>query len=181
MDPSFPHWLTEAAHHLSSGRIGIVPTDTILGLSATVTTAHAARLNHIKGRSPTHPLVVLVSGWAMARTVACLPNDSTLAWPGPVTYICHTTPTYQAILGPTVALRYPMGWWIRGIMDLIQAPLFSTSVNATGDPPITHVAHIPRQIQDQVAFCITEMATYRTHPSTIIDVTCDHPVIRRHA
>jgi len=181
MDSAVPHWLIEAADQLSQGHIGIVPTDTILGFSSQVTPEHAAQLNRLKHRASHHPLVVLVSGWAMAREVAQLPNERTLAWPGPVTYVCHTTPDYQAILGDTVAIRYPMGWWIRGLIDRVKAPLFSTSVNATGQPPITDEAAIPMAIRQAVAFCIPHIHTYRTAASTIIDLTTPHPVIRRHA
>lgn len=180
MDQSVPQWLTDAAHDIAMGRVGVLPTDTILGLSSIVTPHHVARLNGIKGRALDHPLVVLVSGWAMARTVALLPNEGVLAWPGPVTYVCQTTPDYHAMLGPTVGLRYPMGWWIRGVIDRVRAPVFSTSVNETGQPPVTHVADLTPHLREQVDFCVTAMVTYRTHSSMIIDLTTDRPMIRRH-
>ena len=58
----------EAVRLLRAGEVVSLPTETVYGLAANALDARAvARIYHIKGRPPSNPIIVHVSGPEMAR------------------------------------------------------------------------------------------------------------------
>ncbi len=121
--------VTEAAEFLREGKVGIVPTETVVGLVAGE--SGMVRLAQIKGRSPDKPIALLCSSTqealALAREVP--PLALSLAdhfWPGPLTLVL------DARDGGTVGVRVPGHPVVRALLFSHGAPLYATSANRSG-------------------------------------------------
>src|ERR1700753_3279163 len=82
----------DAVHCLQTGGLVAFPTETVYGLGADATNAHAiARLYDAKGRPAFNPLISHVTGTAAAQRLAQFDANATkLAatfWPGPLTLV----------------------------------------------------------------------------------------------
>jgi len=88
-----PEQIAEAVTRLRSGGLVAFPTETVYGLGADALSDGAVRrVFEVKGRPAHNPLIVHVSGEAMAKSVAAeWPEDARkLAerfWPGPLSIV----------------------------------------------------------------------------------------------
>jgi len=138
-------WLQEVVRSLAAGGVVALPTDTFYGLAADSRSAVGiARVLQLKGRSPKHPLLLLVADCAAARQLAPA-ADSRLEelaahfWPGPLTVVLPTAGRHlpNELVGPTagVAVRVPGSVVARRVARALGAPITGTSANRTGTPP----------------------------------------------
>src|SRR3954464_13957842 len=108
--------ITEAVNIIRRGGLVAFPTETVYGLGADATNAEAVRkIFAAKGRPPTNPLIVHVSGVDVAQRYAAHWPDAARRlgerfWPGPLTIV---VPKMASIVSDvtagraTVALRVP--------------------------------------------------------------------------
>ncbi len=164
---------------LRSGRLVVLPTDTVYGVAADAFD-HAAvrRLLRAKGRGRDQPPPVLVGAAstldALATGVPTYARDMVAElWPGPLTLVCTQQPSLTWDLGDnrsTVAVRMPDH---QVTIDLLTraGPLAVSSANRTGQPPATLAAAAQEMLGDRVKVYLDDGPTGGDEVSTIIDVT----------
>jgi len=144
-------------HHLvrtfRAGGVVIFPTETVYGIGASAfSPAGIRRIYQLKGRRWTKPLALLVPALEAARPlVEFLPAEAfRLArafWPGPLTLVLPASPLGRLITGglTTIGVRVPRHPVPLAILQALDVPLATTSVNRSGhEPAISGVAAIKR-------------------------------------
>ena len=166
------------------GNIFVYPTDTIYGLGCNAQNSElVAKIREIKAAE--HPFSVIAPSkdWIKQN---CVCEDEWLEkLPGPYTLIlrlknkdCIASDTLgsDTIASDTLGVRIPDHWFSEIARDL-DLPIITTSVNSSGEPPVTCIDDIPENIKNQVHFAIDE-GTLDARPSTIIDYTGQEPVVK---
>mgnify|MGYP005840296711 CR=1 FL=1 len=144
--------IAEAVRQLKWGEIVALPTETVYGLAADAIHPGAiARIYRAKGRPPANPLIVHVSGRAMAERYA---EMSPLAerliarfWPGPLTLVLPKradAPLTGAVTAglSTVALRAPDHPVMQAVIEGLGRGIAAPSANVSGRLSPTDAAHV---------------------------------------
>jgi len=160
--PSFPLLVNV----LRSGGVAVVPCDTMYGLVGIVPGSEA-RIRGIKGREEGKRFLQLLaeSSWVGRVADFEVPVRLLRYWPGPLTLVV------PARAGGTVAVRVPDSSFLRELLDSIGAPLYSTSVNRAGNPPLRRISDIRREFGDEVDLLFDAGDLPPGRPSTVLDVT----------
>lgn len=146
-----PDQLAQAVERLRQGGVAAFPTETVYGLGADALSPEAvARVYLLKGRPSRNPLIVHVSGEAMARrcTSAWPEEASRLArafWPGPLSIVAPKSDSIPAIVtagGPTVAVRCPDHPVALALIREFGGPIVGPSANPSGRVSPTTAAHV---------------------------------------
>ncbi len=179
--------LSAAADVIRRGELVVLPTDTVYGIGTDAFASGAvARLLDAKGRGRDVPVPVLVGSPATLEGLAmALPQwgrDLVEAfWPGPLTVVCRQQPSLQWDLGDTrgtVAIRMPLHPVAIELLRNV-GPMAVSSANRTGLPPATTAGDAVEQLGDVVRIYLDAGPCARAVPSSIVDVTGDHPVMLR--
>ena len=172
---------------LKRGGIVIIPTDTVYGFSGIVdlksagTTATAyetdAKIRAIKGRTETKPLIQLIAKPEDLRlyTDDKIPDTLLSKWPGALTIIVHIkkdSPLAATAIpeSGTVAFRCPGDAWLREIIARCEAPVFSTSVNRSGQPVLDTTMAITSEFENEVDLIIDDGNKKGALPSTLVSI-----------
>lgn len=159
--------LKKTVQALQSGSAVIIPTDTVYGFSGIVPETDSL-IRRIKGRAETKPFIQLIAAPEDIHryTDDNIPSDLLAYWPGPLTIIVNNKCT-----GSTTAFRCPGDEWLRSVIRQCGAPLYSSSVNRSGCPLLTHVADMETEFGNEVA-CIVDDGDLPENalPSTIVSV-----------
>lgn len=170
----------KAAEILKNGGVIITPTDTVYGFSGIVDLNSSIqkyktddRIRAIKGRSETKPLIQLISRPEDINlyTDDVIPEKVLSKWPGALTVIV-TVKNDSPLEGSfkTVAFRCPGDEWIRKVISLCNAPVFSTSVNRSGSPVLDKINEIETEFEKEVELIIEDGDKKGALPSTLIAV-----------
>lgn len=179
--------LAAAAAAVRSGRLVVLPTDTVYGLGCDAFDAAGVRaLLAAKGRGPQMPVPVLVGSWTTIDGLALGVSRRARSlieafWPGGLSLVVNHTPTLAWELGDTrgtVMLRMPLHPVAIELLREI-GPMAVSSANRTGQTPATTAAEAQRQLGDDVAVYLDGGASGDPVPSTIVDLTGDEPRILR--
>jgi len=171
-DPDVPR-LVEAA--LEIGQTMIFPTDTVYGIGGNPwDTRTLARVCKLKGRDPAQPFTLHLGEVGTIERFARLDRrlrqivDRLL--PGPYTLIVPAADSAppSAILGGAIAVRVPDHPFFQAVVALLDRPLFGTSVNRHGEPPLNDVDVIIDRFS-AVEWIITGPVGLTS--STILDLT----------
>ncbi|MBN1835485.1 MAG: L-threonylcarbamoyladenylate synthase, partial [Spirochaetales bacterium] len=163
-DPSLPGTLGST---LARGGVVIMPCDTIYGLIGIAPDTEAS-LRRIKGRGEKAFLQLIPSAdWLPDFTASPLPDALRRYWPGALTVIF---PGRQPA-GGTVALRVPDDGLLLELMKKLGRPLFSTSVNRSGEPPLWRIADILERFESLVDLVVDAGDRPAGVPSTVLDVS----------
>ena len=170
------------ADTLKNGGIVIIPTDTVYGFSGIVDLKNAAsnfesdaKIRAIKGRAETKPLIQLIA----RPEDLCLYTDDEIPdsllskWPGALTIIVHIkkdSPLAEHAAIPTIAFRCPGDEWLRKIIAECGAPIFSTSVNRSGQPVLDTPAAIISEFENEVDLIIDDGDKKGALPSTLVTI-----------
>jgi L-threonylcarbamoyladenylate synthase len=183
-----PGILKEAAEVLKQGGLVAFATETVYGLGADATNSEAvARIFAAKGRPAFNPLIVHVSGTAMARTcVAHWPEAAgKLAeafWPGPLTLVLPRSvhiPDIVTAGRDTVGVRVPKPAVARFFIEHAGLPIAAPSANrSTGISP-TLAQHVLDDLEGQVDLVLDSGQTTVGLESTVLDLTTPRPHILR--
>lgn len=180
---SDPTSIDQTTATLRRGGIVIIPTDTVYGFSGIVDLAAGstppletdAKIRAIKGRSETKPLIQLIAKPEdiLLYTNDKLPDSLLSKWPGALTIIVHIKD--GAPLAPssipesrTVAFRCPGDEWLRKIIANCGAPIFSTSVNRSGQPVLDTSSAISAEFEKEVDLIIDDGDKKGALPSTLV-------------
>lgn len=175
-----------AAEAIADGACIVLPTDTVYGIGADATSAHAVRgLLEAKerGRDMPPPVLVAEVGMLRALTDEVGPEITALAdafWPGALTLVVRAHPHLRMDLGDrgeTIAVRVPDHDFTR---DLLRAtgPLAVSSANVSGRPAATTAAEAQEQLGSRVRVYLDGGPSAEAVPSTIVDVTGTPRILR---
>ena len=178
----------EAVDLLRAGLLVAVPTDTVYGIAADLSLPDAIeRLFAAKRRPPEKAVAVLLADMDQAATVGVLgPVARVLGerfWPGGLTLVLPVRPgavlpRVLAAGSPTIGVRVPDHNAPRAIARAL-GPLPTTSANVSGGPDALDAQEIAERLGDAVALVIDGGPIHGGPASTVVDCTCDLPVIRR--
>ena len=171
--------LRRARNAIASGKLVVLPTDTVYGVGADAFSATAvASLLAAKGRGRQSPPPVLIPQVSTLSGLAMNIPDEALAlaekfWPGGLTMILTAQPSLSWDLGEThgtVALRVPNHPLA---LELLAdtGPLAVSSANLTGQAPGRTAAEARTQLGDSVAVYLEAGPTPVGEASTIVDLT----------
>ena len=168
---------SRAAECLRSGGVCILPTDTVYGFSGIVDLrgnspfATDNRIRSIKGREENKPLIQLISSpeEIYLYTDISMPEELLDLWPGALTVIVplKTACPIETSL-PTVAFRCPGDEWLRRVIELSGAPVYSTSVNRSGKPVLDTVNAIESEFGNEVDLFVSDGDKKGALPSTLV-------------
>ncbi|AVH24898.1 threonylcarbamoyl-AMP synthase [Nocardia cyriacigeorgica] len=179
--------LSAATSALKSGRLVVMPTDTLYGIAADAFDSQAvAELLAAKRRGRDMPVPVLVGSWhtidGLVFSVRPQARDLIQAfWPGGLSLVVQQAPSLAWDLGDTrgtVMLRMPLH---PVALDLLRAvgPLAVSSANVSGQPPATTAAEARAQLGEHVGVYLDGGPAEHAIASTIVDLTADQPRILR--
>jgi L-threonylcarbamoyladenylate synthase len=187
-DNSEERILTQAAEILVNGGIIAYPTETFYGLGADSTNEKAIqKIFTVKGRNFNNPISLIISqADDIHPLVQDIPESAkklmAAFWPGALTIIFlaanNVSPLLTAGSGK-IGLRLSSHPIAQRIVQKLKRPLTATSANLSGAPECTRASEVAEQIGDKIDSIIDLGDTPGTAGSTIIDVTCDPPVILR--
>ncbi|WP_067679089.1 L-threonylcarbamoyladenylate synthase [Nocardia miyunensis] len=179
--------LTAARTTLKSGRLAVIPTDTVYGLAADAFDSGAvAELLAAKRRGRDMPVPVLVGSWntidGLVFSVPQHARDLIRAfWPGGLSLVVQQAPSLAWDLGDargTVMLRMPLHPVALELLREV-GPLAVSSANVSGQPPATTVQEARDQLGELVGVYLDGGTADHGVPSTIVDLTADSPRILR--
>jgi L-threonylcarbamoyladenylate synthase len=140
----------EAGELLREGGVGLVPTETVVGLVAGE--LGVSRLFEIKGREPDKPIALLCGSaeeaFALSREVP--PLAHTLAnrfWPGSLTLVLDAE-------DGTVGVRLPAHPATLAVLRRYGGPLYATSANLAGEPAPRALEDVDPAVFDAVDFAV---------------------------
>ena len=174
--------IEKTAEFLCNGKIAIIPTDTVYGFSGIVDLKSAktqfetdSKIRAIKGRAETKPLIQLIARPEDLRlyTDDIIPDSLLSKWPGALTIIVHIkedSPLADTAIpeSRTVAFRCPGDAWLREIIAACDAPVFSTSVNRSGQPVLDTTTAITDEFNNEVDLIIDDGDKKGALPSTLV-------------
>ena len=180
--------LTRAVEILANGGIIAYPTETFYGLGADATNEKAIEnIFAVKGRNFKTP-VSLIIGQAddihpLVRDVPQTAKKLMAAfWPGALTIVFSAADIVSPLLtagSGKIGLRVSSHPGAQGIVQKLKRPLTATSANLSGAPECTRASEVVEQLSNKIDAIIDLGDTPGAKGSTIIDVTCDPPVILR--
>jgi L-threonylcarbamoyladenylate synthase len=164
-------------------RLLIFPTDTIYGLGCNAFHEEAIqRVYELKGRPPERPLSVHLGSVAEIERYAVISGRQ---WalikrllPGPYTVVLEASENAPpACISPEgkIGLRVPASRSFQMISEAAGRPLVGTSVNRSGEPPLTDVDEIIVQFGDDVDLIIATDEPMSHASSAVIDLTAEPP------
>lgn len=172
-----PESAKKTAEILRNNGVVIVPTDTIYGFSGIVPSSKE-QIIAAKGRDEGKPFIELIAKPEdLANYTTDTINPELLAfWPGAVTIIVNNRS------GGTTAFRCPGDSWLREVIEQAGAPIYSTSVNKSGEPALKTIAEITSVFGDIADLIVDAGDCAQGMASTLIDATEDaYRVIRQGA
>lgn len=172
---------------VKSGRLVVMPTDTVYGIGADAFDSRAvAGLLAAKGRGRDMPVGVLVGSWDTIDGLVFYVPDTARElvrafWPGALSLVVQQAPSLQWDLGDargTVMLRMPLQ---PVALELLRqtGPMAVSSANVSGEPPATTAAQARGQLGDLVDVYLDGGPSQQQAASTILDLTGPAPRILR--
>ena len=179
--------LTAAVSAVKSGRLVVLPTDTVYGIGADAFDSDAvASLLAAKGRGRDMPVGVLVGSWhtieGLAHAVPQHARELIRAfWPGALSLVVRQAPSLQWDLGDasgTVMLRMPLH---PVAIELLRetGPMAVSSANVSGRPAATTASGAREQLGPLVHVYLDGGMSPQQAASTIVDLTGPMPRVLR--
>lgn len=149
---------------LLNGGTAVIPCDTIYGLSAVFLKGEAT-LKALKGRDANKPFLVLATLDQARSLCSSIPSSIIYAWPAPLTVIL------PYVAGGTIGIRVPDDPFLMSLLDKVGSPIYSTSVNISGEPSLLDFDSIVKRFGDKVDVLVKGLDVQGTTASTLIDAT----------
>ncbi len=180
--------ISRAVIRLAAGGLVAFPTETVYGLGADARNPSAvARVFELKGRPAHNPLIVHVSGPAMARRLVDHWSEDAqrLAeafWPGPLTLVLARSGEVNDLItggGGTVALRAPDHPVALALIERFGSPLVGPSANPSGRVSPTTAQHVRDAFSPEDVMVLDGGACRAGIESSVVDLTEDPPRVLR--
>ena len=179
--------IASAISALKGGRLVVLPTDTVYGISADAFDNDAvAALLSAKGRGRDMPVPVLVGSWhtidGLVYTVPHSARELIQAfWPGALSLVVRQAPSLQWDLGDshgTVMVRMPLHPVAIELLREV-GPMAVSSANVSGQPAAVDADEARRQLGDLVDTYLDAGPSAQQAASTILDLSGNTPRILR--
>ena len=160
------------------------PTETLYGLGALVSRPRAIeRIRQIKGK--TEPILILVKGVEMAERYVKIDQRAKRLidhfWPGPLTLILPAKQGMAEVIragSEGIGIRWSSEPFAQALVERAFEPITSTSVNRSGEPPLTDPEEIEKKFGDQLDLIVD--ASLRSGPaSTVLNLLGAEPELVR--
>lgn len=180
--------IREAGEVLKSGGLVAFPTETVYGLGGDALKEDAARkIYSAKGRPSDNPLIVHIADIGALDELAseipeCAYKLAEAFWPGPLTMIFKKKDIvpYGTTGGlDTVAIRMPSHHVAHRLIKDSGVYIAAPSANLSGRPSPTRAEHVIEDMDGRIDMIIDGGAIEIGIESTIVDVTCEVPMILR--
>lgn len=180
--------LKEAGEILKRGGLVAFPTETVYGLGADALNEDAARKTYeAKGRPSDNPLIVHIANMdGLQPIVAEIPPKAVCVakqfWPGPLTMVFPKSDMvpYGTTGGlETVAVRMPDHALARALIVAGGGYISAPSANSSGRPSPTTACHVAEDLSGKIDMIVDGGAVEIGVESTILDMTCEPPMILR--
>ena len=157
--------VSNSADIIRDGGLVITPCDTIYGIIGIAPDAEQA-IREAKGRGEEKPFITLLSSPQKAAeySVNVIPPEILGLWPGPLTLIL------RGMRDGTAGFRVPEDDFLIAILSLT-GPLYSTSVNYSGEAPLWRINDIIDMFESRVDLIIDDGDLPGKAPSTVLDIT----------
>ncbi len=173
--------LNKTAEFIIKGGVVVCPTDTVYGFLADASSKKAVeKIYKIKKRPRQKPLAIFVKDLKAAKKLAEINEKQEKIlkkkWPGRFTFILKRKPSkLYGLNKDTIALRIPKYKFLNDLLKKINRPLAQTSVNISGQPPLTKISDIVKVIgrSDLPMIIIDAGELKKAKVSVIIDITQD--------
>lgn len=184
-----PSALARVIEALRSDDIVALPTETVYGLAAQITSATAIeRIFQVKGRPTSHPLIAHVDcadrSQIYAERIPTLAREAMQAfWPGPLTVLLsRSTAVSDLVTGgrETVAIRCPANDFFRTVVESLDTALVAPSANRFGHVSPTRASHVETDLGQFISLIIDGGDSVLGVESTIVDFTMPTPQLLRH-
>lgn len=145
-----------------SGKIGVLPTDTIYGIHASATNFDAVeKIYTVKTRDKDKPFIILVNSIEGVSNFGVKLNPQICSiletrWPGPTTIVLPCTADGLEYLHRghfTLGFRHPNNQFLNKLLE-ISGPLVSTSANISGYAPVDNIKTAKDILGDKVDFYV---------------------------
>ncbi|HEX6258990.1 MAG TPA: L-threonylcarbamoyladenylate synthase [Candidatus Saccharimonadales bacterium] len=167
---------------LQSGHIGVLRTDTLYGIVASIKHPDAVeRVYQARNRELTKACIVLIG----RQDDIIDPPPTELAatlesyWPGPVSIILPAphTPDYLTRGGDTLAYRLPADTRLQQLL-LAVGPLVAPSANIAGMPPAHTMQEAQAYFGETVDFYVDGGEVSDAQPSQLLEISADGSIRR---
>lgn len=156
---------------LKSGKVGLLPSDTIYGLSALALNEQAVeKIHKLKGRDSNKPLIVLIAKIEQLNELGLKKEQGELVknyWPGPLSVVFESKgiPKWLQLGTESLAVRMPDN---QELCDLIAktGPIISTSANLQGQKPAELAAEAQKIFSEKLDFYV-DVGKLEGQPSTL--------------
>jgi L-threonylcarbamoyladenylate synthase len=140
-----------------------------------------ARIFALKGRSAQKALPVAGASLAQLSGLVRVPERwrerLEAAWPAPVTVVLPTVVPLPSG-GATLAVRVPDHALLRALLEAV-GPLTVTSANPSGAAPLARAGEVASALGPDLALLLDGGDTPGGVPSTLVDLTGEHPRLLR--
>ncbi|WLR53314.1 L-threonylcarbamoyladenylate synthase [Bacillus tianshenii] len=180
--------IQEAALWIKENEVIGFPTETVYGLGANALNDRAVeKIFAAKGRPSDNPLIVHISNVEQLKQLTAHINEKAQAlidayWPGPLTMIFQSNgkASEKVTAGlSTVAVRMPDHPVAQALIEASGLPLAAPSANRSGKPSPTKAEHVEFDLDGKIAGILDGGETGVGVESTVLDVTCEPPMILR--
>lgn len=167
-----------AAKILLEKKIVILPTDTVYGFSGLAIaggkkTDLDISIDKIKKSPSSKPLIELIASPQDIFKYAGqeIPSALLEKWPGPLTILVKNNAWYAALTGrEATAFRCPGDEWLRQVISLCGGPIYSTSVNYSGQAVLETEDGISRVFGGTVGLFVRDGDKRNALPSTLVSL-----------
>ena len=168
-----PELLKIVSQTLLNDGVAILPSDTLYGFSC-IQGRGEHKIEEIKGRGTGKHFLKLALKEQLSMLTPQLPDSKFISyWPGPLTLIL------KGIHNPTEGIRVPDNMFIQNLLAETGQPIISTSVNYSGQTPLTSIEEIIKEFEDKVDLIVDAGTLPPSLPSTIIDLSGTTPRLVR--
>lgn len=180
--------IARAADILAGGGIIAYPTETFYGLGADATNEKAIeKIFAAKGRNFKNPISLIIG---KPDDIHPLVKDIPVSakklmdafWPGALTIVFQASDKISPLLtagSGKIGLRVSSHPLALKIVQKLKRPLTATSANQSGAPECSDASDVIAQIGDKIDAIVNGGQTEGGKASTLVDITCDPPVILR--
>ncbi|MBI5663434.1 MAG: threonylcarbamoyl-AMP synthase [Ignavibacterium album] len=186
IDDNFDHAVRSATELFFNGGVFIYPTDTIHGFGGNPFNDEVLRkITRIKGRPDWKRYIHLIGSVEILKKYVDINSERIYdfllnIWPNPVSVVLKLNEQTRDILGSeTGAFRIPNNRFCLKLLNEINMPLISTSVNRSGKEPLNDPDMIVQEFGKEVDAIFYSSQKSFFEASTVIDLSDDEPKLIR--
>jgi tRNA threonylcarbamoyl adenosine modification protein (Sua5/YciO/YrdC/YwlC family) len=184
-----PRLLRSIVDILLAGGLIVYPTDSCYAFGCQLGEKSAAeRIRRIRGTAKDHNFTLICRDLSEVATYARIDNQAyrliRAHTPGPYTFILRATGEVPKRLQHpkrrSIGLRVPSHEIAQGILDVLGAPLMSSTLLLPGDDlPMTDATEIRARLEREVD-AVVDGGSCGIEPTTVVDLSNGDVIVRRH-